>query len=68
MKKNSSLLILGFLLLFVVSCSEKESDQIDIVNNLFPEEQVELRKVVASIVRDAETANLVGLKKHSFGK
>jgi len=30
---------------------------------MFPEEQKELREVVNSIVRDAETANLEGLKE-----
>ncbi len=63
MKKNNSLsIIVTLLLLFLASCSEKKSDQIDIVNNLFPEAQSELREVINSIVRDAETANLEGLK------
>jgi len=63
MKKNNSLsIIVALLLLFVLSCSERKSDQVDIVNNLFPEEQSELREVIKSIVRDAETTNLEGLK------
>jgi len=63
MKQNTSLsIVITLIILFLASCSEKESDQVDIVNNLFPEAQSELREVIKSIVRDAETANLEGLK------
>ena len=48
----------------IVSCSEKNFvEHRDNVNDMFPEEQKELREVVNLIVRDAETANLEGLKK-----
>lgn len=63
MKKNNSLSILITLLLLILSsCSEKKSDQVDLVNEIFPEAQNELREVINSIVRDNETANLEGLK------
>jgi len=63
MKKTYSLLILAtFMVIIISSCSEKKSDQLDIVNDLFPESQSELREVIESIVRDCETANLEGLK------
>ena len=63
MKKNHSLLILStFMVVIISSCSEKKSDQPDVVNDLFPEAQSEIREVVESIVKDCETANLEGLK------
>jgi len=63
MKKNNSLsIIITLLLLFLSSCSEKKSDQVDLVNEIFPEAQNELREVINSIVKDSETANLEGLK------
>ena len=63
MKKNNSLSILiTFLLLSLSSCSEKKSDQVDLVNETFPEAQKELREVINSIVEDSETANLEGHK------
>ena len=63
MKKNNSLsIIITLLLLLLASCSEKKSDQVDLVNEIFPEAQSELSEVIKSIVRDAETANLEGLK------
>ena len=55
---------IAVILSLIVSCSEKNSvEQRDNVNDMFPEEQKELREVVNSIVRDAETANLEGLKE-----
>ena len=63
MKKNNSLSILiTLLLLILLSCSEKKSDQVDLVNEIFPEAQNELREVINSIFKDSETANLEGLK------
>ncbi len=68
MKKNNSLSILITLLLLILSsCSEKKSDQVDLVNEIFPETQNELREVINSIVKDSETANLEGLKASHFG-
>jgi len=49
-------------MLFVVSCSERKSNQVDIVDNLYTKEQNELKEVINTIVRDAETTNLEGLK------
>jgi len=54
--------MISLLLLFLSSCTEKKSDQVDLVNEIFPEAQDELREVINSIVKDAETANLEGLK------
>ncbi len=63
MKKNYSILILATSMIIIISsCSEKKSDKPDIVNDLFPEAQSELREVIESIVKDCETANLEGLK------
>lgn len=63
MNKSASLSIaLTLSLLFLVSCSEKKHEQQDIVNEVFTENQNELKEVIGSIVRDAETANLEGLK------
>ena len=50
------------MVIIISSCSENKADQPDIINNLFPEAQSELREVVESIVKDCETANLEGLK------
>ena len=63
MKKNYNFLILAtFMAVIISSCSEKKSDQPDIVNDLFPESQKELREVMESIVKVCETADLEGLK------
>ncbi len=63
MKKYSYLpIIITTLFVILSSCTERKSDQRDIVNDLFPEAQSELRKVVESIVKDCETANSKGLK------
>ena len=63
MKKYNSLpIIITLLFVILSSCTERKSDQRDIVNDLFFEEQNELREVVESIVKDCETANLEGLK------
>ncbi len=54
---------IAVMLSLLVSCSEENSvEQREVVKDMFPEEQKELREVVNSIVRDAETANLEGLK------
>ena len=63
MKKiNSISILITLLFLLLSSCSESKSDQVDLVNDIFPEAQNELREVINSIVKDAETANLEGLK------
>jgi len=63
MKKNYSLLILAILLVIILSsCAKEKLEQPDIVNDLFPKAQSELREVLESIVKDCETANLEGLK------
>ena len=45
-----------------LSCSRQDQSQDDLVNNLFPEAQAELRAVVESIAKDAMTANVAGLQ------
>ena len=54
-----TLLLVFFILL---SCTNERSLKQDIVNDPFPKAQAELRDVVNSIVRDAMTANIEGLK------
>lgn len=47
MNKNYCLLTLTiFMILVLSSCSENKPDQPDIVNDLFPEAQSELKEVV----------------------
>ncbi len=50
------------LLLLLVSCTSEKSPRRDLVNDSFPEAKAELREVVQSIVKDAETANTEGLQ------
>ena len=55
----------GHMLLFVwllSACGNINSPKDDLIHNPFPEEQVEIRKVIDSIVKDAETANIAGLQ------
>jgi ketosteroid isomerase-like protein len=54
--------IFALLLFVIVSCSQTINEQTDIINNEFPEKQQELIEAVNAIVRDAETANLDGLR------
>lgn len=61
-KANDLSIIITLLFLGFSSCSEKKSDQVDLINNNFLESQNELREVVNTIVKDAETTNLEGLK------
>ena len=56
---QTQLLLVLFLL---VSCTSERSPQHDLINDPFPEAQAELREVVKSIVKDAETADIEGLK------
>ena len=49
-------------LLLLVSCTSQKPLQQDLINDQFPEAQAELREVVASIVKDAMTANIEGLQ------
>ncbi len=58
---NKQPIILAVLLMLVISACEKDSKP-DLINDTFPEAQAELREVVKSIVNDAETANIEGLK------
>jgi len=61
-KANDLTIIITLLFLVFSSCSEKKSDQVDLINNNFLESQNELKEVVNTIVKDAETTNLEGLK------
>lgn len=62
MKTTNRLSFILLSALIAISCSEQQPDQADIVNDLFLKEQNELREAVNTIVVDAETANLEGLK------
>jgi ketosteroid isomerase-like protein len=46
----------------LVSCTGETQLQTDLVHDQFPEAQAELRAVVESIVRDATTADIEGLR------
>ena len=57
-------LISFILILFlIISCSNKGSVPADLIHDPFIQSQTELREVIQSIVRDAETANIKGLQK-----
>ena len=60
MKKLHITLIL--FLIFLASCSKQKLEKVDPINESFPVAQAELREVIKSIVEDAETANIDGLK------
>jgi ketosteroid isomerase-like protein len=63
MKKNylpGGAILLLLQLLFLLSC-ESESKP-DILEESFPEAQAEIREAIRSIISDAETANIEGLK------
>jgi ketosteroid isomerase-like protein len=63
MKKNNSLLTKMFpLVLVLASCTSEKYDQGDLINDPCPSVQAEIREVVNSIVKDAEAANIIGLK------
>ena len=59
---NKPIPIFALLLFLIASCSETINEQPDIIENQFPEKQQELIEAVNTIVRDAETANLDGLR------
>jgi ketosteroid isomerase-like protein len=48
--------------LILIACQDNGSTSQDLINDQFPEAQAEIREVVESIVRDAETANIEGLQ------
>ncbi len=50
------------VIFLLVSCTSERQSQQDLINDLFPEAQAELREVVKSIVKDAMTANIEGLQ------
>ena len=54
-------IILGSIILLLISACKKDK-QPDQINDTFPEAKVELREFINSIIRDAETANIDGLK------
>ena len=56
-----SIFAVGSILIWT-SCLDQKEKSIDVINDLFPESQKEIRKAVESIVRDCETANFEGLK------
>jgi hypothetical protein len=61
MKKLYSYLISLFLVL-LVSCTNMTDNKEDQINDSILEAKAELRQVIKAIVKDAETANIDGLK------
>ena len=61
-RRNGWLAPILSVLLFLVSCTNVEHDEQDVINNPFPEAQNELREVVKSIAEDAMTVNIEGLQ------
>ena len=63
MKKNyTKFTIILPIIIFLFSCSSEVSEREDLIHYSFPQAQAEIREVVNSIVKDAETANIEGLK------
>ena len=50
------------MLLFLNACASEESTRADIIADPFPAAQAEIREVIKSIIKDAEEANIEGLK------
>lgn len=50
------------VLLLAASCTSARHPERDLIDDPFPEAQAELREVVESIVKDATTANIEGLR------
>jgi len=57
---KQNIIVTTLLTLVILACGK--APQQDLVNDIFPEAQSELREVIKSIVKDAETANIEGLK------
>ena len=60
--KHNWLIIMALSNFFFTSCSNQVTHRTDLINNPFPQAQKELREVVETIARDAETANIQGLQ------
>ena len=50
------------MFLFLGACASEESTQVDIIADPYPAAQAEIREVINSIIKDAEEANIEGLK------
>lgn len=50
------------MLVVLASCSSADNQKSDLINNTYPDAQVELRAVVNSIASDVMTANIEGLQ------
>ena len=50
------------MFLFLIACASEESTQADIIADPYPAAQAEIREVISSIIKDAEEANIEGLK------
>ena len=64
MKKVFNILakIFSIMLILAFSSCERNSER-DLINDKFPKEQAEIYEVIKSIVKDAEAANIEGLKE-----
>jgi len=58
-------LLLILISLYLFACNKQANE--DLINNNFPKAQEEIRKVINSIVLDAETANIEGLQSIHLG-
>ena len=65
MKKTYRLLT-TFIFIFLASCTSYMDEQGDLINDSILKARAEIREVIKSIVRNAETANLEGLKNAHF--
>lgn len=54
--------VIGVMTSLQISCTNRNVNQEDLIQNNFPEVQAELRAVVQSIANDSETANIEGLQ------
>jgi len=70
MKKVFNILAIIFLIMLILALSscERNSEQ-DLINDEFPKERAEIHECIKSIVKDAETTNIEGLKAaHLFSE
>ncbi len=63
LKKYYIAQFLAILILSIFfSCAKEKHYRDELINNKYPEAQIEIQKVIESIVKDAESKNIEGLK------
>ncbi len=60
--RNVAITELIALFIFLSVCASDEFTQVDIIKDPFLSSQAEIREVISSIIKDAEEANIEGLK------